>query len=342
VLALGIVVVVATFAFALPKIANYGEVWGVVKGLSWWQVGLLAGATVLNLSTYAPPLQAALPGIRFRQALVVTLASTASTYLAPGGAAVGIGLSFAMLRGWGFAASSVTLAVTVQGIWNQFAQLGFPIVALALLTFLNERNSLLQTAALIGAAIFVVAAAAFAAGLSTPQLARWVGDRAAGLVSWGRRLFRRGPVTWTGERFVRFRAEAIDLLARRWHWLTLATLAGQLTVFVLMLVCLRVFGVSSDQVNGVEAFAAWSLARLLGAIPLTPGGVGFVEVGLTTVLVGFGGANADVVAAVLVYRFLTSVPTLLLGLAAGATWRRHHPGARTAEVALEGQPLPDP
>jgi hypothetical protein len=27
---------------------------------------------------------------------------------------------------------------------------------------------------------------------------------------------------------------------------------------------------------------------------------------------------------VLVYRFLTIVPTLLLGLLAGATWRRHH------------------
>ena len=47
--------------------------------------------------------------------------------------------------------------------------------------------------------------------------------------------------------------------------------------------------------------------------------------GLTGVLVGFGGHNADVVAAVLIYRFLTIVPTLLLGLLAGATWRRHNP-----------------
>jgi len=31
------------------------------------------------------------------------------------------------------------------------------------------------------------------------------------------------------------------------------------------------------------------------------------------------------VTAVLVYRFLTIVPTLLLGLAAGATWKRHRP-----------------
>ena len=73
----------------------------------------------------------------------------------------------------------------------------------------------------------------------------------------------------------------------------------------------------------IEAFAAWALARLLAIVPLTPGGLGVVELGLTGALVGFGGANAPVVAAVLVYRFLTIVPTLALGLLAVATWRRH-------------------
>ena len=82
----------------------------------------------------------------------------------------------------------------------------------------------------------------------------------------------------------------------------------------------------------IEVFASWSLVRLLGSIPITPGGIGIVEVGLTTALVGFGGDNAEVVAAVLVYRFLTLVPTLVLGLAAGATWRRHRPKTEAATV----------
>ena len=68
-----------------------------------------------------------------------------------------------------------------------------------------------------------------------------------------------------------------------------------------------------------------SLVRLLGSLPITPGGIGVVEVGLTTALVGFGGDNAEVVAAVLLYRFLSIVPTLLLGLAAGVIWRRLEP-----------------
>ena len=55
-----------------------------------------------------------------------------------------------------------------------------------------------------------------------------------------------------------------------------------------------------------------------------------MELGLTGALVGFGGSNAAVVAAVLVFRFLTVVPTLVLGLVAAATWRR---AGKTAAVS---------
>ena len=318
----GIAVVAAVFAFVLPRIADYGEVWGVVERLSWKQIVALLLATLLNLATFAPPWMAALPQLGFRRAFVVTQASTASTYLAPGGAAVGVALSYAMLRGWGLPVHSVALAAALTGIWNQFALLGFPVIALALLTLQQEQNAALQTVAVVGLAVFVVAAAGFAVGLSTPQLARYVGNTAARLANRSLRILRRKPVGWTGESFVRFRDEAVHLLRRRWHVLTFATLAGQLSVFVVFLVSLRVVGVSASEVSGAEAFAAWSLVRLLGSLPITPGGLGVVEVGLVAALVGFGGANAEVVAAVLIYRFLTIVPTLILGLLAGATWRR--------------------
>jgi uncharacterized membrane protein YbhN (UPF0104 family) len=319
---LGIAIVAATFAFVLPRIADYGQVWAVIKGLTLKQIVALLLATLLNLVTFAPPWMAVLPGLGFGRAFVVTQASTASTYIAPGGAAVGVALSFAMLRGWGLPADSVALAEALTGIWNQLALLGFPAIALALLTLQQEQSAALQTVAFIGLAVFVVAAAGVVAGLSTPKLARFVGNTAAGVINWGLRILRRGPVGWTGDSFVRFRNEAVGLLRRRWLVLTLATLAGQLSVFVVFLVSLRVVGVSASEVGAVEAFAAWSLARLLGSLPITPGGLGVVEVGLTGALVGFGGENAEVVAAVLVYRFLTIVPTLVLGLLAGATWQR--------------------
>jgi putative heme transporter len=336
----GIAVIVATFAFVLPRIADYRDVWAVVQTLSWIDIGLLAGATLLNLVTFAPPWMAALPGLRFRQAFVVTQASTASTYVAPGGAAVGMALSFAMLRAWGFAGSAVGLAVAVTGVWNQLAMLAFPTVALVLLTLTGDGHAALDTIAYLGLAILVVVVAAVAAGLSTPRVARWIGDLAARIASRGLRLVRRGPVTWDGESFVRFRNRTNELLERRWHVLTLTTLAGHLTVFLLLLVTLRALHVSADDVSAVEAFAAWSLVRLLGSIPITPGGLGVVELGLTTALVGFGGDQPEVVAAVLVYRALTVLPTLVIGLVTGATWKRYRPDYLTSDTSATSPPAP--
>ncbi len=136
---------------------------------------------------------------------------------------------------------------------------------------------------------------------------------------------RRGPVTWAGPSLVRFRRQTVGLLKRRWHVLTLATLAGHLTVFLVLVVSLRVTGVSASEVTAIEAFAAWSIMRIVGSIPITPGGVGVIELGLTSLLVGFGGKNAEVVAAVLVYRALTVLPTLVLGALSASTWKLHHP-----------------
>jgi uncharacterized membrane protein YbhN (UPF0104 family) len=330
---LAVAVIVGTYVFVLPQFANYGEVWAQVKTLSWEWILVLLGTVVLNVATFGPPWMAALPGLGYWSAETVTLASTASTYLAPGGPAVGIGISAAMLFGWGFRADEVALAVTLTGIWNQLAILGFPAVAFALLTLTHVDATALQTIATVGLGVFVIIAGGFALALSSAGMARRIGDLAARIVNRTLRIVRRGPVGWDGESLARFRSRAIGLLRRRWHVLTLATIAGQLTVFLVLLASLRAMGVGPGEVSVIEAFAGWALARVLGSIPITPGGLGLVELGLTTVLVGFGGNRAGVVAAVLVYRFLTIVPTLVLGAAAAATWRRHR---RHAELEPEG------
>jgi uncharacterized protein (TIRG00374 family) len=268
---------------------------------------------------------AALPGIGFRRALMLSQASTALSMVTPAGAAVGMAGSYAMLRSWGFAAAPVGLAVAVTGIWNQLANLFFPVAALILLTGVDQDHPALRTAAFIALAVLVVFVGAFVLALSSPAHARRLGNLAARLVTRGLLVFRRGPVAWGGESFARFRGRALGLLRRRWHVLTLATLAGHLTVFLLLLACLRVVGVSAGEISWIQAFAAWSLVRILGAIPLTPGGVGIVEVGLTGALVAFGTSNAEAVAVTLLYRALTILPTLGLGMFAAATWRSHRP-----------------
>jgi uncharacterized protein (TIRG00374 family) len=129
---------------------------------------------------------------------------------------------------------------------------------------------------------------------------------------------------------VRFRHETVGLLSRRWHLITLAAFSGHLAVFGVLMVSLRATGVDAGQVSWVEALAAWGLIRLLTAVPITPGGVGIVELGLASALVGFGAGNANAVAAVLLYRVLTVIPTLVLGALFGLTWRRHRaPDAAT-------------
>ena len=221
-------VIVGTFVFVLPQFANYGEVCG-------------AGANaLLGVDRHSPrdggaerhhirsALDGGAAGSPLPPALTVTQASTPGPASRPEAPRWASGFRAAMLLAWGFHADQVALAVTLTGIWNQLAILGFPAVAFALLTLTGGDGAALQTIATIGLAAFVVVAAAFAAALSSPRMARRVGDLAARVVNRLLRIVRRGPVGWSGESLVRFRRAAIGLIRRRWHILTLATLAGQL------------------------------------------------------------------------------------------------------------------
>ena len=160
-----------------------------------------------------------------------------------------------------------------------------------------------------------------------------MGRRAEWLVNHLLALVHRPPREGWGEGLVRFRRETVDLVARRWPALAGSIILGHLTVFAVLLVALRVTGVGADEVGWVEALAAWGLIRLLSAVPVTPAGVGIVELGLSSALVGFGAHNAEAVAAVLLYRALTVLPTLALGAMLGLTWP-------SRSVRLEGGELP--
>jgi putative heme transporter len=319
---LSLAVVVATFAYFLPTIADYAAVWDTVSQLSWpWVLGLLA-MTAVNLATYAPPWQVALPGLRFLQAMELTQASTAIAIVMPGGVAVGVAGSYGMTRRWGFPANDVVRAVTLTSLWNQLLNLSFPVIAVFVLTLAGEQTAALATVAFVGVAVLGIVVAGLVLIFVGDRLAYDIGEVASRVANWALRKVRRRPVSWTGRSFERFRDEVGDFLERRWPALTVTSIAGSLTVFGVLLVALRALGVPASEVSLVEAFAAWALVRVVASIPITPGGIGVVEVGLTGALIGFGGKSAGVVAAVLVFRFLTIVPTLALGLVAGFTWRR--------------------
>jgi uncharacterized protein (TIRG00374 family) len=319
---IAIALVVGVFAFVLPRVADYGQVWDVVSGLSARGIAGLVAAAVVNLATFGPPWMAALPGLSFVRALVLSQASTAAASVLPGGDAVGIALSYSMLRRWGFTVEQVTVGSAATTVWNIFANVLFAVAAVGMLAVGGESHALLTTAAVVGTAAVAVGIALFAVALHDDGNARLIGGLAEGLWNRAARLLRRSQAGGWDERLVGFRREAVDLLRRRWLALTGATLVGHLTVFLVLLVALRAVGVPSADVSAAEVFAAWALVRILTTVPITPGGLGVVELGLTGALVSFGGQRAEVVAAVLLYRVLTYVPPIAIGGVCLMFWRR--------------------
>jgi uncharacterized membrane protein YbhN (UPF0104 family) len=320
--ALGVAFAAAVFAEIVPRIASYGDVAHRLGTVSAPWVAALAAASLLDILTTPLPWQAVLPQLSLRGALAFTQASTALTTLLPGGAPLGMALSFGFLRRLRVDRGHAAFAVALTGIWSQVMILVYPLVG-ALLVFATGRLSS-STAAIAGAsgtAGAVIVGLAVAA-LRSPGAARQLGDAAARGATRLSRLLHRAPPDWSGETLVRLRAERLVLLRRRWPRLTLATLGNQLTAYLVFELCLRAVGISFGSLPPSEAFLAWAIGRVITSLPLTPGGIGVVELGMIGTLVGFGASNTHVVAAVLLYRGVIVLPTLVVGLLALPVLRR--------------------
>jgi putative heme transporter len=316
------IAVVAVFVFVLPRIADYSTVWDILTGVSAaWALGLVI-AVLVNLASFGLPWMAAIPHLGFRRATVVTQSSTAASIVLPGGDVVGMGTQFAMLRGWGFETDQASLAVVITGIWNQLVRVAFPVIAVGLLAIVGDVPTELRIGGAVGAVVFALVLGCFIGLLASDRLARRIGELGAAAAMWFMRLIRRPrPFAW-GDDAVRFRASCEDLVRRRWPHLTVTTVFGHLSNFAVLLVSLRAVGIDAGELSGIECFAAFSLIRLLTAVPITPGGLGVVELGLTGGLVAFGADQEAAVAGVLLYRALTMLPVIVIGAVCFLLWRR--------------------
>jgi uncharacterized protein (TIRG00374 family) len=318
-----LVLVVVTFWFVLPQIADFSQVWGEIRAMTGLELAILALVAAWNLVTYWIVTVAATPGLTFGQSVVLTESTTAVANAIPGGMAVAVGLTYAMLGSWGFSKSRSTVSLVVSGIWNNFVKLGMPIVALALLAFQGESDGSRIVAGVVGLAVLAVCVGLFALVLHSDDVAARVGEATARIVTWPRRLFRRPPAEGWGEATVKFRRRVVGLVRRSWVWLTVSSLVGHLSLYLVLLVTLRDIGVSNEEVSWIQVLAVFAFVRLLSAIPLTPGGLGIVELGLIGGLTAAGGDRAQVVAAVLVFRLLTFASQILIGAVTYVYWRRN-------------------
>ena len=83
---------------------------------------------------YTGVLTNSLPGLTHPQALTVNFAGNAVSNVVPFGGAVGVGATYAIDLSWGFSMPTVTLSILVSGVWNVFAKLVMPVIALVLLS----------------------------------------------------------------------------------------------------------------------------------------------------------------------------------------------------------------
>lgn len=320
-----IVIVVGIFVGVMPQIADYSEVWETIRSLSWLESSALAIVAIWNLATYWFVLVAALPGLRLREAAVVNQSSTAVSNTLPGGGAIGVAVTLAMLTSWGFHVAAIARSALVTGIWNNFVKLGMPVIALALLAIETDITPARLGAAAIGLTVLIGAVVLFGLMLKSDRLARAVGTGVGRIANKARAVFHREPVIGWGEKAAAFRSDTIGLLQHRWLQLTLSTVVSHFSLYVVLLITLRNVGVSQQELSWIQVLASFAFVRLISALPVTPGGVGVVELGYAAALtIGLDAATkAQVVAAILVFRAITYVLPIPLGAVTYVIWTRN-------------------
>jgi len=338
---LSVALVAGVFVWFLPQFTSISEVWASVRNMSWIEVTVLVLAAIWNLATYQFVMVTTMPGMTLRQATVSTQTSTAVSNTVVGGAAISLGLTYAMNTSWGFSRSRTSVSLLISGLWNNFAKLGLPVLALVLLAFSSTPSTSRLLAGLLGVAALVTVVVLLGLLLRSQEAAARLGIASARIASALRRPFGKGPVTGWDKATTKFRARTVLLLRARWQWITLATIVSHLSLFAVLLLALRFVGVSADQVSLAEALAVFAFARLLTAIPFTPGGLGVIELALITGLSAAGGPRALVAAAVLMFRALTYVLPIPIGLATYVFWQRNKSWRRAPNSAPRTELVPE-
>jgi uncharacterized protein (TIRG00374 family) len=237
----------------------------------------------------------------------------------PGGAATGGATMYSMLARAGSDGATASTALTAVGLLSTATLFVLPILALPAILFgLAVRSELLQGAILGGVlGIFLLTGTSIL--LVSDRVVRAVGRALDWLVQ--HVLRRPAPVPGLAQRLVVSRDFVRTALAESWKRAVPAALGNQLFDFLALYVSLLAVGSRVDPVLVLLAFVAGSA---LAMIPITPGGLGFVEAGLTGVLTLAGVTPDHAVLAVLLYRLFSYWLPLPAGLVASILFRRRH------------------
>ena len=314
---------------AVAAVALYGllpqllDMWATVPRLR--SLGLLWFVATLLLETGSYACQwkltrVALPQVSWFVAATSQLVSNAVSKTVPGGAAMGAATGWRMLSVSGVEKGSAGAALTATAIISNGVLFMLPVVALLLSIIGAPVPRGLDRVAYGGAALFVVI---FLVGIALVRHDRpliWLGnslERVSRPLL--RRLHRDGGPTAAG--LVRQRDLMVEGLGARWRAALAAAVGNWLLDFFALVAALMAVGVKPRLSVVLLAYGA---AAVLGMIPITPGGLGFVEAGLTAMLVLAGVPSADALLATLFYRVVSYWLPLPAGVVAHVLFRRRY------------------
>ena len=178
--------------------------------------------------------------------------------------------------------------------------LALPVLAIPAMIGGAPINRGLATAAFLGLGVVVLLIGAGVVLFTTDTPLEWLGRGIQWLLN--ATVRRRRPVTGLSRELLSDRDFIRSTLDQRWRSALLAAVGNTAFDYLALLCALRAVGVAPRPSLVVLAYAA---AELLAQIPLTPGGLGFVEAGLVGTLTLAGAPGPAALSATLLYRLVS-------------------------------------
>src|SRR5829696_376749 len=266
--------------------------------------------------------------VRARQwgpVILSQLAANSFARVVPGGPATVGAVQYAMLVRAGVPSAAAASGITASALVVFATLLALPLLALPAILTGVAVDPTLTKAALAGAVVFVLMVVVGAASVIWDRPLDLIGRSAQALLN--RLRPNHEPLTALPERLLRERDIVIGVLGRQW-WEALLLAAGRWVLDYLTLIAALYAVGATPRVSLV--LLAFCAAQLLGNLPLTPGGVGFVEAGLTGTLALAGVGPGAAVVSTLAYRLVSFWLPIPAGAVAAVIHRRRY---GTYEVA---------
>jgi len=252
------------------------------------------------------------------------LAGNAFSRVVPAGAAAGAAVQYKMLTDTGIPAAQVGSGLTTASLISTGTLFALPILSVPAALAGRPTPHGLAQAAWLGGLVFVVG---FAAGwilLRHKNALRATGRTIQRIRN---RLFsKRPPMQDLPDTLVKERHAIIETLGDGWWKALLFALGNWLFDYLALLAAIAATG---SHVRPTLVLLAYAASMVLGMIPITPGGLGFVEAGLTGLLALAGVPAGQAALATLAYRLVSFWLPLPAGAVAAALHRRRYRG-RTA------------